>query len=68
MIIAQIKNNIVLDTIVVDDLSLLPLFVDDLITDLPYDNLVRIDTLDPRPGVGWSYNGTTFSPPPDSGD
>jgi len=24
---------------------------------------VRIDTLDPKPGVGWTYNGTTFSPP-----
>lgn len=28
-----------------------------------YPGAVRVDQLDPKPGVGWTYDGTTFSPP-----
>lgn len=27
---------------------------------------VAIATLSPKPGIGWAYNGTSFSPPPPS--
>ncbi len=29
-----------------------------------WDAAIDISDLDPKPGIGWTYNGTTFSPPP----
>lgn len=28
-----------------------------------WQHCVRIDQLDPVPGIGWSYDGATFTPP-----
>lgn len=57
MIYAQISNGKVANTIVLQDSSLESLFSQG------YDSLIRIDTLTPQPGCGWSYNGSTFTAP-----
>lgn len=57
MVYAQIKDSIVRNVIVLDDVTLAPLFDDS------FDAIVRIDNLFPSPGIGWSYDGNTFSPP-----
>ena len=58
MIYAQVKDGIVKNTIVLEDENLLLLFKDG------FDQVVRIDQLSPKPGIGWSYDGTNFSAPP----
>jgi hypothetical protein len=30
---------------------------------LQYPGAIRIDNLNPMPGVGWTYDGSTFTPP-----
>lgn len=55
MIYAQIKNGKIENTIVLDEYS--ELFIEG------YDHLIRIDTVEPRPGVNWTYDGNTFAPP-----
>jgi hypothetical protein len=53
---ALIANSEVKNTIVCDAgfaASILP----------EWDFVVRIDELDPRPGIGWSYDGETFLAP-----
>lgn len=37
--------------------------VDNVIVADAWAGGICIDTLDPKPGIGWAYNGTTFSPP-----
>lgn len=56
MIYAQIKDRTVLNCIVIENIESLELFSEG------YDYLVRIDQLDPRPSIGWSYDGVNFSP------
>jgi hypothetical protein len=56
---AVIDNGDVINVIVVDD----PAWV----TSYEHDTgltLVEIDSLDPKPGIGWTYASGTFSPPP----
>jgi len=60
MIYAQIKNNKVQNTIVLEDASLESTFAQG------FDVLVRIDNLTPQPGIGWSYDGMNFSAPLES--
>lgn len=57
MIYAQILNGIVKNIIRLTDASLESVFT------VGFDYLVRIDTLSPVPGVGWSYNGSVFAAP-----
>lgn len=57
MIYAQILSGTVKNVIRLTDASLESAFT------VGFDYLVRIDELSPTPGVGWSYNGSTFSPP-----
>lgn len=57
MIYAQIKNNLVQNCIVLDNATLEPLFLEG------FDYLIRIDNLDPQPGIGYSFDGQSFSPP-----
>lgn len=57
MIYAQIKDNLVINAIVVDEHTPMDLF------SAGYDYFLRIDNLDNRPGIGWSYDGSSFSPP-----
>lgn len=57
---AQIKNNMVINTIIVDKNTPMDLFSEG------YDYFIRIDTLPVIPGIRWGYDGTNFSaPPPD---
>lgn len=58
MIYAQIKNNVVMNTIVVDEDTPLDLF------SRGFDHFLRIDLLEPRPSIGYLYNDGVFSPPP----
>lgn len=59
MIYAQIKNLVVQNTIVVDDLTLLDLFI------VNFDYLVPIDSISPQPGPDWTYDPglNTFTAP-----
>jgi hypothetical protein len=57
MIYAQISGGIIQNTIVLEDSNLESLFSQG------FDSLIQIDNITPQPGIGWSYNGTTFSPP-----
>lgn len=57
MIYAQIKNNLVVNCIVADDETPMDIF------SAGYDYFIRIDNLNPIPGIGWSYDGTTFIAP-----
>ena len=63
MIYAQILNNKIVNTIMLDDASLLPLFSADQ-NGNPYDSVVQIDTLSPQPGIGWTFNNVNWCPPP----
>lgn len=60
MIYAQIKNGIVQNTIVLNDASLESMFEEG------FDALVRVDNLNPEPGIGWAYDGANFSAPLES--
>lgn len=57
MIFACVKSGTVVNTIVASQAFI------DAATDIvaQYDSIVRVDALSPTPGVGWSYNGTTFA-------
>jgi hypothetical protein len=57
MIFAQILNGIIMNTIILNDLSLIPLFTEG------FDSCIRIDQLSIQPSIGWTYDGTNFSPP-----
>jgi len=63
MIYAQITNNKIVNTIMLDDASLLPLFSTDQ-NGNPYDSVVQIDNIVPQPGIGWTFNNVNWSPPP----
>lgn len=57
MIYAQIKDGIVMNCIVVDDIMLLHVF------EHGFDSIIRIDNISPQPGIGWEYDGSTFIAP-----
>lgn len=54
---AQIKTGNVINCILLEDESLNDVFSEG------FDAFIRIDELSPEPGVGWTYNGSTFTPP-----
>lgn len=58
MIYAQIKNGVVINAIVVDDDTPLELFSEG------FDYFLRIDDINPTPGIGYLYDGNEFSTPP----
>jgi hypothetical protein len=55
MILALIKDEIVQNTIMADDLSVSSLFPDFLV--------IRIDELSQPPSIGWKYINGEFLPP-----
>lgn len=59
MIYAQVKDGFVVNTIVLDDETLIPLFLEG------FDYLIEITLTPGNPSIGWSYdpNTETFSPP-----
>ena len=62
MVYAQIKNNTVVNTIVLDDASLLPLFQADQ-NGNPYDSVIQIDNITPQPAIGWWFDNVNWNPP-----
>lgn len=62
MVFAQIKDGIVKNIIVLDDLSLEDLFSEG------FDFFIRIDEMEIQPGVHWIYDGIEFMPPVDDGN
>lgn len=63
MIFAQLKDGVVVNTIIITDVSMLPFFQADPMTGDPYDILLQVDATYPQPGIGWTFDGITFSPP-----
>lgn len=57
MIYAQIQDSVIKNMILIEDESMIPMFSDG------FDDFIRIDELNPRPGPGWSWDGEDFSPP-----
>lgn len=55
---ALVKDGQVVNVIVVDDVGFLDVIRDD------YDHIEPVDEHDPRPGMGWAYDGATFTAPP----
>ena len=62
MIYAQIRNNIIINTIILDDPSLISLFSIDQ-NGNTYDSLVQIDNIVPQPGIGWTFDNVNWNPP-----
>lgn len=57
IVYAQVKDGIVVNTIVLNDSRLIDLFSADC------DEVVNITALDQRPSIGWAYDGAEFLPP-----
>ena len=62
MIYAQIKNNVIVNTIDLDNASLLSLFQTDQ-NGNPYDSVLQVDGILPQPGIGWTFNNVNWNPP-----
>lgn len=67
MIFAQIDNQLIQNTLLLNDESLLSLFLNDS-NGQPYDYVLRIDMIYPQPGIGWTFDGIQFYPPPQPPD
>lgn len=63
MIFAQIKNNMIVNTIVINDVSLVPVFTTGFDYCIEISSLNTSDPLVIIPSIGWTYDGTTFTPP-----
>jgi hypothetical protein len=59
---AQIKNGIIQNIIVLDDMSLESVFSQG------FDYFIRIDNIDPVPHLGDLYDGVNFNKPEIQGD
>lgn len=62
MIYAQIKSDVVVNCIVVDENTPMELF------SRGFDYFLRIDNLETVPGMGWGYDGAHFIAPPDQAE
>ncbi len=62
MVYAQISNGMVVNTIALDNTSLLPLFQLDPYGN-PYDAILQIDQIYPQPSIGWAFDGMGFYVP-----
>lgn len=57
MLFAQINDNVIQNIIVLDNSSMSSIF------SAGFQYFIQVDILNPQPDVGWTYDGTTFSPP-----
>ena len=64
MIFAQMKDNIIINTIIINDLNIIDLFGSNPVTGEQYDDVLQINGTYPQPGIGWSFDGIQFYPPP----
>jgi hypothetical protein len=60
MIFAQIMNGQVVNTIVLDSTAKMDYFSNDPVSGVPYDYIIQIDYVYPKPGIGWGFDGTAF--------
>jgi hypothetical protein len=64
MIYAQITSGVVMNAIVLDDVSLVPTFTKG------FDSCIRIDNITDVAGnpigIGWTYDGSNFTAPANS--
>lgn len=67
MIFAQIKSGVIVNVINLDDPSIVDLFSFDPATNIPYDHVLQIDQLYPRPGIGWLFDELIFTSAVDPG-
>lgn len=63
MIFAQVSNSLVVNTLVLNDISLLSNYYKNPITGIPYDYILQVDATFPQPGIGWGFDGIRFIPP-----
>jgi hypothetical protein len=63
MVFAQISSGQIVNTIILNDMSILNLFMADPTTQIPYDYVLQIDNQYPQPGIGWAFDGIQFYPP-----
>lgn len=61
MVFAQISNQLIINTIILNDESMINLFLNDQ-NGIPYDFVLRIDTVYPQPGISWTFDGIQFYP------
>lgn len=66
MIFAQIKENVIINTLVIEDINSLSLFKNDPKTGEPFDLILQIDATFPQPGIGWTFDGRIFIAPIES--
>ncbi len=57
MTYAQVKNGVCVNIIDLEDNSLLSIF------SVGFDYCIRVDNISPQPGIGWGYDGTTWTAP-----
>lgn len=62
MIYGQIRNNTIVNTLQLDDDSLIHLFSSDS-NGVPYDRVAQIDQISPQPGIGWTFDNINWNPP-----
>lgn len=62
MVFAQIKDGNVQNTLMLDNPDLVSLFSVDPNGD-PYDYVIQVDGMYPRPGIGWIFDGIVFTAP-----
>lgn len=66
-VLAQVIGGIVVDlqntVLDISDAANLITFAIYLLTGQTCQYVVRVDNLNPIPDIGWSYDGTTFTPP-----
>ena len=62
MIYAQIRNNTVINTLELEDSSLIYLFQNDH-NGVPYDSLQLLDNMYPQPGIGWTFDNIVWNAP-----
>lgn len=62
MVFAQVSNGVIINTLIINDYSLLSLFQNDKDGN-PYDYILQVDATYPQPGIGWTFDGIAFSPP-----
>lgn len=53
-------NGQIVNTIILNDTTMLDNFRNDPISGNPYDYVIQIDYAYPQPGIGWGFDGTAF--------
>jgi len=61
---AQIRGGVIINVIVIDDPTIVELFIVDPFGGPNFDAIVRIDNISPEPQIGWTTSdNVNFTPP-----